>query len=329
MTRSARVKMLKHLFSFERGLQKHMVTGLLIDGPLVHEVPITTRTSAGTWTATIYGMTLTYVYDRTKITTLQTGLNKTKRVLIYDIQDAIPVGHAATEIQECMRILGITTRLDAAWIDLMRHAAMAAAREKDFVAAMRTHIEQQIDTRMTVAHKARFMAFIEKVEREKLHDIVIKLSEILDDRIVSPTTKNYVGLIPGILSRPKKDMAIIKNPVYTAKKDWAILFAVVMLIGAVIYGAYEIYAMGWLDWIFPQSAKSAIVAAVDKCSVAALTAAYPDIVELAVAIQTGEVRCGILPNDLQTQLNSIDPELVQAVINLKATPPDNIPDIEP
>ena len=317
------ISYVRSLFGFERGLHKHKVTALIVDGPLIHQVPIMNLTSSGMWTATIHGVTFTYVYDRSKITTLRTGENKTKRVIIYDIKDAAPTGHAAVEVERHMDTLGITTRLDKEWIEFLRATSMAASRKDNFVQRMTDHIDSQTDTRMTVAHKARFRDVIQKIESEKLHDTVITLSELLDHRIISPTTDDYSGLIPSIESHPKAVIKKIKNQPYRAKNDWTNLAAIILAF--VLLGGVTVWLLGEYGIINKMSFTISTIPA--ECSAETLTNRYPDLVDLAVAIQTREVMCEKLPPIITSQLDSLtndDKELIKWIINNPSEPQPSI-----
>ncbi len=317
------------LFQFERGLDRHEVTALIIDGPRLHQYVIKNLSSSGIFSITLHGTTLSYLYDRAAIKSIKTESGQTKRVLIYNAADAVPINNDAIKITRYLEELEITTRLDTEMINFLRVCAVTPHDDPmSYLGIVNKYIDS-LPAVISVAQRAEFKTIVGRIATGRRHNTVAKLNDILDTKIVTPDPRHYAGLLPSIITRPKADLDNIKNKEYNANKDWAWFCAIVFAIFAFSLAIYTVYEMGWLDRFIPRDTINDITASIDPCSKAALLEQYPDIVELAVAIEKREVKCYELPIDLQRQLELVDPELVKFVIEQDSLPQSSVPEIPP
>ena len=308
------------LFQFERGLDRHEVTALIIDGPRLHQYVIKNLSSSGIFSITLHGTTLSYLYDRAAIKSIKTESGQTKRVLIYNAADAVPINNDAIKITKYLEELGITTRLDIEMINFLRVCAVTPHDDPMTYLGMVNKYIDSLPAVISVAQRAEFKTIAGRIATTRQYDTVAKLNDILDTKIVTPDPRHYAGLLPSIITRPKADLDNIKNKEYNANKDWGIFAATMFAIFAVLLLLWFGYEAGWFDRFIPRDAVMSVMASLDSCSKAALLDQYPDIVELAVAIEKREVKCQ-LPIDLQRQLDLVDKDLVQWIIEEDSNPP--------
>ena len=316
------------VLGFEWGLDKRGTTALITNGANIYQIPIKTWASSGIFIAKIGKLTRGFLYDRSAVTTLRAERGPPKQVIQYDIADAMPLGTDATEMAKYMAEIGISdVILDVETIDFLR--AITLANTKDgpdtFIKSMENYITSMPETDATLTHREKFRDITRHVAENTLYKPVQRLSNILDRRIVSPDAKPYTGLIPTISDREPQDIPSIKNVEYTAIKNWTIVAGVIILMVFLPILFYMLYDMGYLvffERLIPQEGVSSLMQAMDPCSEAVLIQQYPDIVDLAVALEKRELHCDLLPSRLQVQLDNLEPEFVNWVLeNGNISPP--------
>lgn len=299
--------------SILNGFHRHKVTAMIWDGPIIHQIPIIELTSSGIFTATINGTTYSYLYDRSAIISAKTESGEIKRILNYTVNDAMPTGTDVTEIERCLNILKIDVKLDKQWIDFIREMAVAP---KDDPTRFTDHMKQYIatlpETETTVVHRGRYTDVISHVVQHDLFSTVLRLSTLLDTRVVTPDPRQYAGMLPSIGTRSPKEIPKLKNTRYVPKTDWYVLIVSAIVLGGIIAIVAILVNAGMFDAFIP---RQAIMAAIFPCGHQALSDKYPDMLDLAVALEKREIKCYELDWQTQRALENVDRELVQWVIN--------------
>ena len=299
--------------SILNGFHRHKVTAMVWDGPIIHQIPIIELTSSGIFTATINGTTYSYLYDRSAIISAKTESGEIKRILNYTVNDAMPTGTDVTEIERCLNILKIDVKLDKQWIDFIREMAVAP---KDDPTRFTDHMKQYIttlpETETTVVHRGRYSNVISHVVQHDLFSTVLRLSTLLDTRVVTPDPRQYAGMLPSIGTRSPKEIPKLKNTRYVPKTDWYVLIVSAIVLGGIIAIVAILVNAGVFDAYIP---RQVIMAAIFPCGHQALSDRYPDMLDLAVALEKREVKCYELDWQTRRALENVDRELVQWIVN--------------
>ena len=153
--------------------------------------------------------------------------------------------------------------------------------------------------------------WVANLPNKKIISPVPSLSQSLD-RVVLPDPA-YMGDVFMLGVRTANEIKRLTNTPMTSKKSWITVLIIVMMLG--VMGVYVwdgvekgTISFGGLD--IPGLDRATGTASSGPCSISALQSKYTNSMDLAVAIELGDVSCPTLPSPLDTMVAAQDLSLI-------------------
>jgi hypothetical protein len=167
----------------------------------------------------------------------------------------------------------------------------------------------------------QILAYLEHLNTDQVVTPVRKVSEFIEDNVLTPDPK-FFGNVINFFKSTDVDFKKVNNDPTGAKKNWVKPLALIMVVVIVGVIGYMVYQSGFIQGMLPDFSQIKpldLSGAVGGAPAQNLMERYPDPVDLRLACDRGEVDCSQLPQNIKDMIAQAElPKAVpkQQAINL-------------